>query len=581
MDKIWIYVWKQRKLGDVAEIIGGGTPKTSINDYWDGEINWYAPAEIGNLIYVSSSQRKITKLGLNKSSAKILPVGTVLFTSRAGIGKTAILACEGCTNQGFQSIVPRKGMLDSYFIFVRTEELKRYAETVGAGSTFVEVSGKQMMDMELMLPITIEEQQKIGNYFAEIDSLITFHHRKLNILNKICRYAWEQRKLGEIAAETYGGGTPKTSNEGFWKGNIPWIQSSDLIDECLFDVKPRKCISQEAVSKSATKLVPQNSIAIVTRVGVGKLAFMPFSYATSQDFLSLSGLKTNPEFTVYALYKMMQLVSNEVQGTSIKGVTKDELLAKKIMIPCCNEQKKIGVYLHNLDHLITLHQRKYDETKKLKKCMLQKMFPKEGEKVPEIRFSGFTGDWKQRKFGDMVIIERGGSPRPIDKFITEDENGLSWVKIGDAPEQGNYITRTKEKIKTEGLSKTREVHPGDLILSNSMSFGRPYIMAIDGCIHDGWLLIRDHEKKFDLKYLCCMLGTDMMLFQYKQMAAGSTVNNLNKELVGNTVVKYPSPAEQSKIGVYFSTLDGIITLHKKKCDELRNIKKFMLQNMFI
>ena len=139
--------------------------------------------------------------------------------------------------------------------------------------------------------------------------------------------------------------------------------------------------------------------------------------------------------------------------------------------------------------------------------------------------------WKQRKFGDMVIIERGGSPRPIDKFITEDENGLSWVKIGDAPEQGNYITRTKEKIKTEGLSKTREVHPGDLILSNSMSFGRPYIMAIDGCIHDGWLLIRDHEKKFDLKYLCCMLGTDMMLFQYKQMAAGSTVNNLNKELV--------------------------------------------------
>ena len=374
MDKIWIYVWKQRKLGDVAEIIGGGTPKTSINDYWDGEINWYAPAEIGNLIYVSSSQRKITKLGLNKSSAKILPVGTVLFTSRAGIGKTAILACEGCTNQGFQSIVPRKGMLDSYFIFVRTEELKRYAETVGAGSTFVEVSGKQMMDMELMLPITIEEQQKIGNYFAEIDSLITFHHRKLNILNKICRYAWEQRKLGEIAAETYGGGTPKTSNEGFWKGNIPWIQSSDLIDECLFDVKPRKCISQEAVSKSATKLVPQNSIAIVTRVGVGKLAFMPFSYATSQDFLSLSGLKTNPEFTVYALYKMMQLVSNEVQGTSIKGVTKDELLAKKIMIPCCNEQKKIGVYLHNLDHLITLHQQKCEELKKIKKFMLQKMF---------------------------------------------------------------------------------------------------------------------------------------------------------------------------------------------------------------
>lgn len=164
--------------------------------------------------------------------------------------------------------------------------------------------------------------------------------------------------MSEIALQTYGGGTPKTANEEFWKGNIPWIQSSDLIEEQLFNVKPRKYISQEAISKSATKLVPQNSIAIVTRVGVGKLAFMPFSYATSQDFLSLSDLKIEPEFAVYALYKMMQLVSNEVQGTSIKGITKDELLAKEILIPGCEEQKKIGAYLHNLDHLITLHQRK-------------------------------------------------------------------------------------------------------------------------------------------------------------------------------------------------------------------------------
>ena len=104
---------------------------------------------------------------------------------------------------------------------------------------------------------------------------------------------------------------------------------------------------------------------------------------------------------------------------------------------------------------------------------------------PKIRFKGFTKDWEQRKFSELVTIDRGGSPRPIDKFITNDENGLNWVKIGDAPEQGNYITQTAEKIRPEGLSKTREVHPGDLILSNSMSFGRPYIMAIDGCIHDG------------------------------------------------------------------------------------------------
>lgn len=201
-------------------------------------------------------------------------------------------------------------------------------------------------------------------------------------------------------------------------------------------------------------------------------------------------------------------------------------------------------------------------------------------KSPKIRFKGFDGDWEQRKFGETVIIERGGSPRPIDAFITDDENGLNWVKIGDAPEQGNYITKTAEKICPEGLKKTREVHPGDLILSNSMSFGRPYIMAIDGCIHDGWLLIRDEEKRYDLKFLCQMLGTEQMLAQYRAMAAGSTVNNLNKELVGNTEVKVPSIAEQAKIGEYFSKVDDLITLHQKKFEQLTILKKYMLQKMF-
>lgn len=180
----------------------------------------------------------------------------------------------------------------------------------------------------------------------------------------------------------------------------------------------------------------------------------------------------------------------------------------------------------------------------------------------------------------MVTIERGGSPRPIDKFITNDENGLNWVKIGDAPEQGNYITQTAEKIRPEGLSKTREVHPGDLILSNSMSFGRPYIMAIDGCIHDGWLAIRDTKKNFDLKFLCTLLGTDGMLNQYKAMAAGSTVNNLNKELVGGTTVTFPMVEEQIKIGDYFTTLDHLITLHQRKCEQTKKLKKYMLQKMF-
>jgi len=180
--------WEQRKLGEYAEIVGGGTPSTNVSAYWDGDIDWYAPAEISDQIYLSSSQRKITEQGLNRSSAKMLPVGTVLFTSRAGIGKTAILSHVACTNQGFQSIVPLDGKLDSYFIYSRTEELKKYAETVGAGSTFVEVSGKQMSNMELMMPKTIKEQQIIGKYFCKIDTLITLHQRKCNELREIKKF---------------------------------------------------------------------------------------------------------------------------------------------------------------------------------------------------------------------------------------------------------------------------------------------------------------------------------------------------------------------------------------------------------
>ena len=239
---------------------------------------------------------------------------------------------------------------------------------------------------------------------------------------------------------------------------------------------------------------------------------------------------------------------------------------KTIFIPWTNlaEQRQIGAFFDHLDSLITLHQRKYDKLCVLKKSMLDKMFPKGGSLYPEIRFAGFTDPWEQRKLSELVEIERGGSPRPIERYITDDPCGLNWVKIGDAPELGRYITQTTEKIKPEGLAKTRQVYPGDLVLSNSMSFGRPYIMAIKGCIHDGWLLIRDAQKHFDPIFLCHMLGAPQMLNQYRMFAAGSTVNNLNKELVGKAIVSLPSKDEQREIGIVFDRLDSLITLHQRK-----------------
>lgn len=357
--KMKVNDWEQRKLGDLVLDHNAGI-YISKENYGEG-INVIG---VGNIYDSDIFNGEIYRLGPVNDDKFLLEEDDIIYGESSlvpeGIARTV---CVGKNGAGSAfAWHTRRVKLDNNIVnsHVATLELnylhdvRKYLVSVSTQTALTGITTDGYFGTTLVLP-SVEEQHKISDYFKSLDHLITLHHRKGVILRKKKVNDWEQRKLGEIATETYGGGTPKTSNEEFWKGDIPWIQSSDLIDECLFDVRPRKCISQEAVSKSATKLVPQNSIAIVTRVGVGKLAFMPFSYATSQDFLSLSGLKIDPEFTVYALYKMMQSVSNEVQGTSIKGVTKDELLAKKITFPSCNEQEKIGAYLHSLDHLITLH----------------------------------------------------------------------------------------------------------------------------------------------------------------------------------------------------------------------------------
>ena len=183
--------WEQRKLADVAEIIGGGTPSTSNPDYWDGDIDWYAPAEIGEQIFAYGSVRKITKEGLIHSSAKILPAHkTVLFTSRAGIGNMAILKRPAATNQGFQSLVCHDD-IDPYFMFSMGDSIKAKAERVAAGSTFAEISGKKLGELEFMFPDT-DEQKAISVYFKNLDHLITLHQRKANAYKKLKKAMMQQ-----------------------------------------------------------------------------------------------------------------------------------------------------------------------------------------------------------------------------------------------------------------------------------------------------------------------------------------------------------------------------------------------------
>lgn len=161
--------------------------------------------------------------------------------------------------------------------------------------------------------------------------------------------------------------------------------------------------------------------------------------------------------------------------------------------------------------------------------------------------------------GNITSIARGGSPRPIKSYLTDEANGVNWIKIGDTEKNGKYIFSTKEKIKLEGVAKSRFVKSGDFLLTNSMSFGRPYILKTDGCIHDGWLVIGDIENVFNQDYLYYALSADFMYKTLSALASGSTVDNLNSDLVKSLLFPIPPFKEQVRISQEVCRIETILS----------------------
>lgn len=371
------YPWEQRKLGEIATIVGGGTPSTKNSEYWDGDINWYSPAEIGNQIYTVKSERQITELGLKKSSAKLLPVGTVLFTSRAGIGKTAILNKEACTNQGFQSIIPRPQILNSYFLFSRTNSLKQYGETMGSGSTFVEVSGKQMSKMPLFIP-DINEQTRIAKLFQSLDKTITLHeeqHRQLERLKKALlqkmfadetgypalRFKgftakWEQRKLGETVVNIVAGGD---------------INKAELLSKGKYPVYANALTNNGIVGYYASQYrIAAPAVTVTGRGDIGIAKARDINFTPVVRLLAISSQHNN-----YFLENLINTHRSFAESTGVPQLTVPQLSNYKLYFPQkINEEVFIGKLFKKMDHLTTLHQHKIDNLKRLKRALLQKMF---------------------------------------------------------------------------------------------------------------------------------------------------------------------------------------------------------------
>ena len=334
-------VWEQRKVSELCSI---STGKSNTQDkVEDGEYPFYVRSPI------------------IERSAKYLYDEEAVLTVGDGVGTGKVFHYVNGKYDLHQRCYRMYDFTDElnahYFYHTFSKLFYKRVMAMTAKTSVDSVRLEMIADMEIPCP-DIKEQKKIGAYFDNLDSLITLHQRKCLIPS--CELdVWEQHKLGDIVGSVIGGGTPKTSVDEYWDGDIPWIQSSNVQENEMFDFDIPKRITQLGLDKSAAKLVPEKSIAVVTHVGVGKLVFVPFAYTTSQDFTSLAELKTDPKFTCYSLYKRLQDDLHIVQGSAIKGITKDDLLTKEIMVPEKNEQSKIGEYFRNLDNLITLHRRVY------------------------------------------------------------------------------------------------------------------------------------------------------------------------------------------------------------------------------
>lgn len=389
--------------------------------------------------------------------------------------------------------------------------------------------------------------------------------------------SWNIEKVSTIANEFQSGGTPSTKVMNYWNGKIPWLQSSDLQKDKLFGVEPQKFISEEGLQNSSAKLIPKNSIAIVTRVGVGKLAIIEQNYTTSQDFLSLSNLNGDIFFLAYSLFRMLQKESAQLQGTSIKGITKENLISKKISIPeSLEEQSAIGSLFRTLDDLLASYKENLVNYQLLKVTMLSKMFPKAGQTVPEIRLDRFEGEWKVVNLGTLI--------ENYDEVIS----GASGFPIATSSRKGLYLQNDYFEGGRSGIDLTLDFHRVPIGYVTYRHMSDDSIFKFNKNNFETDVLVSKEYPVFinndnsDIDFLLYHLNNSRLFLRFSTMQklGGTRVRLYYKNLITYKIA-VPTVKEQQAIGTYFSTLDNLIKSYQDKISQLETLKKKLLQDMFI
>ena len=381
---------------------------------------------------------------------------------------------------------------------------------------------------------------------------------------------WEQHKLGDHS-EIVAGGTPNTGHPEYWNPKeIPWMSSGEINNKVIYSTD--NMISKIGFSNSSAKWVKEKSV-LIALAGQGKtrgtVAISEIPLTTNQSIAAIQ-----PDSFLYYkfLFQNLEERYNELREVSSGdgtrgGLNKQIISDLEVLAPEIQEQIKIGDFLCGIDTLITLHQRKYDKLTKVKKAMLEKMFPENGSPYPEIRFKGFTDAWEQRKLGDTVQITMGQSP---DGSTYSDVPSDYILVQGNADLQNGWVS---PRVWTSQMTKKADA--GDLIMSVRAPAGAMGKTAYNAVIGRGVAAIKGNEFIYQLLEKMDSDG------YWKALSCGSTFESLNSDNIKNADVLIPDVAEQEKIGEYFLAIDRLITLHQRKLEKLKNIKQACLEKMFV
>ncbi|ADO03120.1 restriction modification system DNA specificity domain protein [Helicobacter pylori SJM180] len=377
--------WQRVRLGDIAEIIGGGTPSTQVTSFWNGSINWFTPTEIGITKYVHKSQRTITPLGLKKSSAKLLPIGTILLTSRASIGDCAILKVVATTNQGFQSLIPLE-KINNEFLYYLMLTLKNKLLKLASGSTFLEVSPNKIKNLLIPLP-PLNEQIAIANILSDLDhylySLDALILKKESVKKALSfellsqrkrlkgfNQAWQRVRLGDIA-EIKRGASPRPIENPKWfcaNSNVGWVRISDISKNSRFLYKTAQELSKKGIEKS--RFIKQNSLIMSMCATIGKPIITKIDTCIHDGFVVFENPKIDLNYLYYFLcYIEKEWLESGQQGSQV-NLNVDLIKNKEVFCPKdLNEQIAIANILSDLDNEIISLKNKKRQFENIKKAL--------------------------------------------------------------------------------------------------------------------------------------------------------------------------------------------------------------------